>query len=269
MSPERIAGESYDSKCDIWSLGVCLATLALGKYPYPTNEGYWGVVQAIQDNAVPQLPKNQFGEEMQEFLDICLDKDPRKRWSAEALLNHKFLKRFENNELAVPCPPEASPKRVKAMSELARRVMDYYAERYEKRCLEDKENGIVRENEGEVGPEEIVPLMDGKLLRVLAAQLGMPVEVLVEVFGREADKVLIHLNVTVKVTTPTPKLAPTAQMRLMAVKPLKPVKPPSGGRAARSASHSKSPPQRIAGGTAKGPLGRYIAIALGDGGATG
>lgn len=33
MSPERINSESYSYPSDLWSLGLVLATLALGQFP--------------------------------------------------------------------------------------------------------------------------------------------------------------------------------------------------------------------------------------------
>lgn len=33
MSPERLQGEPYGSSADVWSLGLTLLTLAIGKYP--------------------------------------------------------------------------------------------------------------------------------------------------------------------------------------------------------------------------------------------
>lgn len=34
-SPERIESKKYNSKSDIWSLGIILIELATGNYPYP------------------------------------------------------------------------------------------------------------------------------------------------------------------------------------------------------------------------------------------
>ena len=72
MSPERISGQEYSYPSDIWSLGVCLATIALGKYPFPTTSGYWGVVQAIQDSPPPEV--SGFSAGLQSFLNVCLEK---------------------------------------------------------------------------------------------------------------------------------------------------------------------------------------------------
>ena len=81
----RISGQEYSYPSDIWSLGVCLCTLAMGKYPFPTNSGYWGVVQAIQDSPTPTLGE-QFDPLLQEFLDLCLAKDPSNRPPTSVLL---------------------------------------------------------------------------------------------------------------------------------------------------------------------------------------
>ena len=39
MSPERLQSQPYGFSSDIWSLGVCLAECATGKYPYDNSGG--------------------------------------------------------------------------------------------------------------------------------------------------------------------------------------------------------------------------------------
>ena len=53
MSPERVNGGAYGFKGDIWSLGLSLLTCALGGFPLPTDNGYWGLAHAIRDGPNP------------------------------------------------------------------------------------------------------------------------------------------------------------------------------------------------------------------------
>lgn len=49
MSPERIQGSRYTVKSDVWSLGITLLELALGRAPYRT---YWVFNNLIADRFV-------------------------------------------------------------------------------------------------------------------------------------------------------------------------------------------------------------------------
>lgn len=48
MSPERINGDEYSYSSDVWSLGMMLLTTALGRLPFGTGKGYWGVLHCIR-----------------------------------------------------------------------------------------------------------------------------------------------------------------------------------------------------------------------------
>ena len=56
MSPERIDGQSYSYPCDIWSFGLSLLTLSLGRLPLDTKGGFWGILQSVRDSPPPTLP---------------------------------------------------------------------------------------------------------------------------------------------------------------------------------------------------------------------
>ncbi|GMH60924.1 hypothetical protein TrST_g8755 [Triparma strigata] len=190
MSPERISGQEYSYPSDIWSLGVCLATIALGKYPFPTSSGYWGVVQAIQDSPPPAVPG--FSASMQDFLNACLSKDPKERPSASQLLQHDFVAKYANSPLAAEEEPTLDSKKRKTLTSLAQTVMDFYCDR----ALSSRAN--VNIGEGSDGPrqglEHFVPPMTSNLLSDLAGQLGMPLSALEQVFGEEAEKARVHLG---------------------------------------------------------------------------
>eukprot|EP01042_Synura_sphagnicola_P002307 gene2307-2761_t len=56
MSPERIGGDPYSFASDIWGFGLSLLACALGEYPYRTDQGYWSILSAIVNDAVPIPP---------------------------------------------------------------------------------------------------------------------------------------------------------------------------------------------------------------------
>eukprot|EP01029_Cantina_marsupialis_P002339 TRINITY_DN1215_c0_g2_i1.p1 TRINITY_DN1215_c0_g2~~TRINITY_DN1215_c0_g2_i1.p1 ORF type:complete len:661 (-),score=214.10 TRINITY_DN1215_c0_g2_i1:233-2215(-) len=92
MSPERVAGESYDCSSDIWSFGLAMITLATGVFPLKSDGGYWGVMQNLKDQPSPSLPSKEFSEEFCDFIDQCLKKNPERRSSAAELKSHPFLR---------------------------------------------------------------------------------------------------------------------------------------------------------------------------------
>jgi serine/threonine protein kinase len=91
MSPERISGEEYSYASDIWSFGLSILAVAIGKYPMNTEGGYWGLLHNLRDEPSPKLPEDEFSPEFCEFIDLTLCKDPKERWDCESLLNHPFL----------------------------------------------------------------------------------------------------------------------------------------------------------------------------------
>jgi len=49
----------------------------------------------IKEKDPPNL-SNKYSSELRSFVDCCLKKDPKKRWSATELLNHDFLNNIKN-----------------------------------------------------------------------------------------------------------------------------------------------------------------------------
>lgn len=94
MAPERISGGMYSYPSDIWSFGLAIMALAIGKLPVPTKEGYWGVVHAVQEQPSPRLADygDHFSPALCDFIDQCLQKNPMHRPPAAVLLEHAFLK---------------------------------------------------------------------------------------------------------------------------------------------------------------------------------
>uniref|UniRef100_A0A803J8Y5 Protein kinase domain-containing protein n=1 Tax=Xenopus tropicalis TaxID=8364 RepID=A0A803J8Y5_XENTR len=92
MAPETFRRNNkrvaYDTKCDIWSLGITAIEMAEGEPPYAEEER---VKDLILNNNSPQLRSNTWSPCFVSFLDSCLKKDPTERWSAKELLQHPFI----------------------------------------------------------------------------------------------------------------------------------------------------------------------------------
>ncbi|CAM9447520.1 unnamed protein product [Ectocarpus fasciculatus] len=94
MSPERINGDEYSYSADVWSLGMMMLTTALGRLPFETNKGYWGVLHCIRDADAPTLPADgPWSSEFREFLRLCLEKNPERRPTCSALMKTAFIRR--------------------------------------------------------------------------------------------------------------------------------------------------------------------------------
>ncbi|XP_019936739.1 dual specificity mitogen-activated protein kinase kinase 2a isoform X2 [Paralichthys olivaceus] len=139
MSPERLQGTHYSVQSDVWSMGLSLVELAIGRYPIPppdTKELEAVFGRAVLDGAEvephtntqrprppghgvdsrpamaifelldyivneppPQLPHGVFTTDFQDFVTKCLIKNPAERADLKKLMSHTFIKRSEVEEV--------------------------------------------------------------------------------------------------------------------------------------------------------------------------
>ncbi|KAJ1381239.1 Serine/threonine-protein kinase, active site [Sesbania bispinosa] len=93
MSPESVNENEYESPVDIWALGCAVVEMVTGKPAWNVRSGsnIWSLLMRIGvGDELPLIP-DELSKEGKDFLEKCLVKDPKKRWSAEMLLKHPFV----------------------------------------------------------------------------------------------------------------------------------------------------------------------------------
>jgi len=92
MSPEVISESTYDGKADVWSLGISIIEMAEMEPPY-SNIHPMRAIFMIPSRPPPKLQHpDDFSPEMNDFLALCLQKDPNSRPTADELMDHPFVK---------------------------------------------------------------------------------------------------------------------------------------------------------------------------------
>ena len=96
MAPERIQGEKYTVKSDVWSFGLTIMELAIGKFPFASEAlsdgdgapaGILDLLQQIVHEPAPKLPKSDaFPSILEDMIEKCLYKQPDRRPTPQELL---------------------------------------------------------------------------------------------------------------------------------------------------------------------------------------
>ena len=100
MSPQVASCSQYDSKTDIWSLGITCIELLEGEPPFSELKPK-KVMERISKkppSAGEIIDLNEHTPEFKSFVEHCLEKDPKKRFSANDLLKHEFIKKFSKGK---------------------------------------------------------------------------------------------------------------------------------------------------------------------------
>ncbi|KAG2448511.1 hypothetical protein HYH02_006402 [Chlamydomonas schloesseri] len=99
MAPE-LYEEKYDEKVDVYSFGMCLLELATMEYPYSECKNaaqiYKKVTQGIHPGGLAKVE----GQNLREFIQVCIQHDPNQRPEARQLLKHPF---FESIRAQLSC----------------------------------------------------------------------------------------------------------------------------------------------------------------------
>ncbi|KAG5493943.1 hypothetical protein JKF63_01775 [Porcisia hertigi] len=99
MSPERIQGRRYSTPSDIWSVGVVVAQMLLGRYPFSSvNKGFMALLrEIISVEKYALMEETGCSQEAQDFIDACLRQNPEDRGSASEALESPWIKYCEEH----------------------------------------------------------------------------------------------------------------------------------------------------------------------------
>jgi len=96
MAPEIIRQSNYTTKCDIWGVGIIFFMLLAGKMPFKAT-----TLETLFQEIASEAPIS-FEDEIWEAISVqtkelvrsFLEKDPNRRLSAKAALNHRIFKQI-------------------------------------------------------------------------------------------------------------------------------------------------------------------------------
>ena len=91
LSPEIINSKPYDSKSDIWALGVLLYEMMTFRMPFNAKSLASLSLKILK--GFYQAPPTSYSKELIDLVKKCLNLDPKKRPSAENILKLPFIKK--------------------------------------------------------------------------------------------------------------------------------------------------------------------------------
>ncbi|CAH1796439.1 unnamed protein product [Owenia fusiformis] len=107
MAPERIQGQEYNIFSEVWSLGISLFEMAIGRFPYDTvvqqqlNSSPMALLNTIVKDAPPILPVGQFSDAFIHLVSQCMQKEPKSRPNPGALLQYPFMATYADDNVEV------------------------------------------------------------------------------------------------------------------------------------------------------------------------
>lgn len=96
IAPEIICGKGYSSKVDIWAVGVLILEMTEKRPPLRADNSM--DINFDHSYQLCAKARDNWSAELNDFTQICFEKDPEDRASAAELMFHKFLRKGNREE---------------------------------------------------------------------------------------------------------------------------------------------------------------------------
>lgn len=98
MAPEIMDNQTYNEKCDLWSLGIVIYQLLFGFNPFFSKNRMTRAELKNATRAELKIPPNEISGEAQDLLRKLIARDPTKRLEFEEFFKHPWLHEENSTE---------------------------------------------------------------------------------------------------------------------------------------------------------------------------
>jgi serine/threonine kinase 3 len=156
MAPEVInSNMKYNTKADVWSLGITAYELACGEPPH-SNVNQMRAIFLIPTAPAPQLPHpERWSRKFKDFLNLCLQKNPDLRPDASTLLReHPFITQAGGKQVIAELVRECEAKRAKKKRDNLKTLQERLQTEHGPEGIEDGEGDVGVRRPTELGEGE-------------------------------------------------------------------------------------------------------------------
>jgi serine/threonine protein kinase len=91
MAPEVIVAQQYNRKVDVWSTGIMAIELIEGVPPYMNESAIRALFLIVSKGRPPLQHPERVSPQLQQFVDLCTQKEAADRPECRELLAHPFI----------------------------------------------------------------------------------------------------------------------------------------------------------------------------------